>query len=95
MNAGARVCTNLFKHMQTKHSRIIQSMSMYINGGTNAYYEHVDNDNVYNTGKKRCLLMYCCIALKRPTVAARGPHIIYVLSFLCRNLHDHIEFLKL
>ena len=61
----------------------------YINGGTNAYYEQVDNDNVYNTGNKRCMLMYCCISLNAPTVAATGPCIMYVF------LHDDSVFLKL
>ena len=30
--------------------------------------------------------MYCRISLNRPTVAATGSHIIYVLSFVCRKL---------
>ena len=30
--------------------------------------------------------MYCRISLNKPTVAATGSHIIYVLSFVCRKL---------
>ena len=65
-------------------------MAMYINGGHMhmILWTQVDYDNVYNTGNKQCLLMYCGISLNRPTVAATGLHIMgYVLSSLCRNLH--------
>ena len=39
--------------------------------------------------------MYCRISLNRLTVAATGPHIMCMLSSLCRNLHDDSVFLKL
>ena len=76
-----RVCVcvcvraHLSKHTHTKHGThyTVQGDVYSINGGTHAYYEQIDNDNVpvYNTGNQRCLLMYCRISLNRPTVEAR------------------------
>ena len=98
MNAGACVCIHLFKHTQTKHvTHNTVHGNVDYRGDTCILGIQVDHDNVYNTGKKRCVLKYCrcCISLNRPTAAATGPHIMCVLSFLCRNLHDDSVFRKL
>ena len=61
MNAGDVLCVCVCTHR-------IQSMTMYINGGTHAYYE-------------RKSIMYTILVKYRPTVAATGPHIIYSVKF--------------
>ena len=56
MNVGVHVCVHLFKHTQTKHvTHNTINGNVYYGGDTCILGTQVDNDNAYNTDKKRCL----------------------------------------